>query len=162
MQHIQGVLINMDLSDDFDFLFSIVMPIKKAIIRLLEFRICLLMFSLHTAVLYLKRSEFRWYKHSKVRTVVSLHCLSWTYVTEHHSTFCRKNKTVHIKYTLADVTLFWPFKLGNTTLILYTDDSGFVPLFPYLLGRPRAAVVHLNLGAGSTFPVPVCTVSPGL
>ena len=58
MQHIQGVLINMDLSDDFDFLFSIVMPIKKAIIRLLEFRICLLMFSLHT-VLYLKGSEIR-------------------------------------------------------------------------------------------------------
>ena len=27
---------------------------------------------------------------------------------------------------------------------------------------PRAAVVHLNLQAGSTFPVPVCTVSPGL
>ena len=26
----------------------------------------------------------------------------------------------------------------------------------------RAAVVHLNLRAGSTFPVPVCTVSRGL
>ena len=26
----------------------------------------------------------------------------------------------------------------------------------------RAAVVHLNLRAGSTFPVSVCTVSPGL
>ena len=26
--------------------------------------------------------------------------------------------------------------------------------------RPRAAVVHLNFRAGSTFPVPVCTVSP--
>ena len=26
----------------------------------------------------------------------------------------------------------------------------------------RAAVVHLILRAGSTFPVPVCTVSPGL
>ena len=25
----------------------------------------------------------------------------------------------------------------------------------------RAAVVHLNFGAGSTFPVPVCTVLPG-
>ena len=25
----------------------------------------------------------------------------------------------------------------------------------------RAAVVHLNFRAGSTFPVPVCTVSPG-
>ena len=24
-----------------------------------------------------------------------------------------------------------------------------------------AAVVHLNIRAGSTFPVPVCTVSPG-
>ena len=27
---------------------------------------------------------------------------------------------------------------------------------------PRAAVVNLNLRAGSTFPVPVCTVLPGL
>ena len=26
----------------------------------------------------------------------------------------------------------------------------------------RAALEHLNLQAGSTFPVPVCTVSPGL
>ena len=26
---------------------------------------------------------------------------------------------------------------------------------------PRAAVVHLNFLAGSIFPVPVCTVSPG-
>jgi len=25
----------------------------------------------------------------------------------------------------------------------------------------RSAVVHLNFRAGSTFPVPVCTVSPG-
>jgi len=25
----------------------------------------------------------------------------------------------------------------------------------------RAAVVHLNFRAGSTFPVPFCTVSPG-
>ena len=25
----------------------------------------------------------------------------------------------------------------------------------------QAAVVHLNFQAGSTFPVPVCTVSPG-
>ena len=25
----------------------------------------------------------------------------------------------------------------------------------------RAAVVHLNFRAGSTFPVPVCTTSPG-
>ena len=25
----------------------------------------------------------------------------------------------------------------------------------------RAAVIHLNFRAGSTFPVPVCTVSPG-
>ena len=28
-------------------------------------------------------------------------------------------------------------------------------------GLERAAVVHLNFRAGSTFPVPVCTVSPG-
>ena len=28
--------------------------------------------------------------------------------------------------------------------------------------RARAAVVHFNLQARSTFPVPVCTVSPGL
>ena len=26
---------------------------------------------------------------------------------------------------------------------------------------PRAAVVHLKLRAGSTFPAPVCTVTPG-
>ena len=26
---------------------------------------------------------------------------------------------------------------------------------------PRADVVHLNIQAGSTFPVPICTVSPG-
>jgi len=26
---------------------------------------------------------------------------------------------------------------------------------------PRVAVVHVNFRAGSTFPVPVCTVSPG-
>ena len=28
--------------------------------------------------------------------------------------------------------------------------------------KSRTAVVHFNLRAGSTFPVPVCTVSPGL
>ena len=27
--------------------------------------------------------------------------------------------------------------------------------------RTRAAIVYLNFRAGSTFPVPVCTVSPG-
>ena len=26
---------------------------------------------------------------------------------------------------------------------------------------PRADVEHLNIQAGSTFPVPICTVSPG-
>ena len=30
------------------------------------------------------------------------------------------------------------------------------------IGTARAAVVHLNLRAGSIFPVPVCTVSLGL
>ena len=29
------------------------------------------------------------------------------------------------------------------------------------ISTARAAVVHLNFRAGSTFPVPVCTVSPG-
>ena len=34
---------------------------------------------------------------------------------------------------------------------------------PYLsiYNISRAAVVHLNFRAGSTFPVPACTVSPG-
>ena len=38
----------------------------------------------------------------------------------------KQSFTVNIKYTLADVTLFWPFKLGNTTLILCKDDFEFV------------------------------------
>ena len=33
---------------------------------------------------------------------------------------------------------------------------------PILITKPaRPAVVHLNFRAGSTFPVPVCTVSSG-
>ena len=99
-------------------------------------------FLLHT-VLYLTITEICIYKHS---TVGSLSCLSCKIDTEHHTTFCRiqyswfsslfilqnwyrtsynvlqNNKavfTVYLKYTLADVTLFWPLKLGNTTLILY-------------------------------------------
>ena len=35
-------------------------------------------------------------------------------------------------------------------------------LVKYNMYISRAAVVHLNFRAGSTFPVPVCTVSPGL
>ena len=31
-----------------------------------------------------------------------------------------------------------------------------------VLEEPRTSVVHFNFRAGSTFPVPVCTVSPGL
>ena len=34
-------------------------------------------------------------------------------------------------------------------------------VFSNLTPAQKAAVVHLNFRAGSTFPVPVCTVSPG-
>ena len=35
-------------------------------------------------------------------------------------------------------------------------------LVPHVkLSLPRATVVHLNLRAGSTFPIPVCTVQHG-
>ena len=34
--------------------------------------------------------------------------------------------------------------------------------YVHLASGTRAAVVHLNLRAGSTSPVAVCTVSPGL
>ena len=101
---------------------------RKAIICLLEFRICL--FLLHTGV-YLTLTEIRVYKHS---IVVSLYCLSYRNVTElHHTTVGRITKlsfTVYRKYTLADVTLFCPLKLGITTLILYKDD------FECLSGHP--------------------------
>ena len=40
-----------------------------------------------------------------------------------------------------------------TTLYIYIDAK--------LSSRSLAAAVHLNFRAGSTFPVPVCTVSPG-
>ena len=37
----------------------------------------------------------------------------------------KQSFTVYIKYALADVTLFGPLKLGNTTLILCKDDLKF-------------------------------------
>ena len=77
-------------------------------------------------------SEIREYKHS---TVGSLQCLSCRNV----KTFSRITKQsfiVYIKYTVADVTLFWPLKLGNTTPILYKYDFEFVSVFPCFLGHP--------------------------
>ena len=54
-------------------------------------------------------------------------------------------------------------------IIFYLDKSlkilqGYVSSHFKMSARPvtRAAVVHSNLRAGSTFPVPVCAVSPGL
>ena len=43
--------------------------------------------------------------------------------------------------------------------ILQNDRLG--ALFQNIKIKLRAAVVHLNFRARSTFPVPVCTVSPG-
>ena len=41
-----------------------------------------------------------------------------------------------IKYILADVTLFRPLELGNTTPIFLKDDFKFVSELPCLLGHP--------------------------
>ena len=44
--------------------------------------------------------------------------------------------SIYIKYTLADITLLWPFKLGNTTLNPDKDDFEFVTKFSCLFGHP--------------------------
>ena len=60
-------------------------------------------------------------------------------------------------------------KLNAIPYVCFTDLTIFEFLFSLVLDdraiglySSRAAVVHLNLRAGLTFPVPVCTVSPGL
>jgi len=49
----------------------------------------------------------------------------------------------------------------NRTNLSFSGYSGISPFPDWLRICSQAAVVHLNFRAGSTFPVPDCTVSPG-
>ena len=50
-----------------------------------------------------------------------------------------------MKYTQADVTLCWPLKLSNTTLIINKDDFELVSAFPCLLGHPVFSIFKLEI-----------------
>ena len=75
------------------------MPNMKAIIRLLEFRICLCFYCILWSVEYLIISEF-------VYTNTVQLFLFTVYLTEMLQNIIQQSFTVYIKYTLADATLF--------------------------------------------------------
>ena len=66
-----------------------------------------------------------------------------------------QNGNSFLHFWLQVIVYFFTLSFTRTILKLSSNSLDFCI-------RARAAVVHLNLRAGSTFPVPVCTVSPGL
>ena len=85
------------------------------------------------SVIFLRDEQ--WYKHNR-RKSFGLQ-LSWY---RHHHTKSKNN----FKKTISNSSLNFHF---------YWDT-----LYNKLMAFPRVAVVYLNFRAGSTFPVPVCTV----
>ena len=72
----------------------------------------------------------------------------------------QKHEKVYIERSTSSSDLSLMEKKCKNSKGVKTLDPKFLICFCLLLSL--AAVVHLNLRAGSTVPVPVCTVSPGL
>ena len=89
------------------------------------------------SVIFLKDEQ--WYKHSRWKSF-GLE-LSWY---RHHDTKSKNNFKKTISNSSLNSHVYW--------------DT----LYDKLMAFPRVAVVHLNFRAGSTFPVPVCTVTSSM